>query len=241
MKVMLLLHFDLGPKLKHNARGSLSVSVFKIALSRPYLTNGEVRGWTPHAIGAHDDLLTMVKKWKLRLFGNILRSSGMSKTILQKTVKVERRRGMKNTKWEEIIKEWTRMYERSLEIPCGQRNNGTGEKYCCNIIRGVPTSVKFKDVFIFLLYHYSRKANCGNYTDGTDGVSLENDELDSSTINRILNSADLGIFCQFLMADIIHNQQYSCFINGNFPFCFIMHKNFVSHKSGFRGELNELK
>ena len=35
----------------------------------------------------HHDLLTMVKKRKLRWYGHISRSSGMAKTILQWTVK----------------------------------------------------------------------------------------------------------------------------------------------------------
>ena len=39
-----------------------------------------------------DDLLTMMKKRKLRWYGHILRSSGMEKTILQGIVKGARRR-----------------------------------------------------------------------------------------------------------------------------------------------------
>ena len=49
----------------------------------------EVRNRIQNANGVHDDLLTMVKKWKLRWYGHILRSSGMAKTILQGTVKRE--------------------------------------------------------------------------------------------------------------------------------------------------------
>ena len=52
------------------------------------------------AVGAHDDLLTMVKKRKLRWYGHVSRSSGMAKTILQGTVKGEenRRKGRKDGK-----------------------------------------------------------------------------------------------------------------------------------------------
>ena len=52
-----------------------------------HVTNEEVRNRIQNAIGVHDDLLTMVKKWKLRWYGHISRSSGMAKTILQGTVK----------------------------------------------------------------------------------------------------------------------------------------------------------
>ena len=39
----------------------------------------------------HEDLLTMVKKRKLRRYGHISRTSGMKKTALQRTVKETRR------------------------------------------------------------------------------------------------------------------------------------------------------
>ena len=58
-----------------------------------HVTNEEVRNRIQNAIGVHDDLLTMVKKRKLRWYGHISRSSGMAKTILQGTVKGKRRRG----------------------------------------------------------------------------------------------------------------------------------------------------
>ena len=57
----------------------------------------------------HDDLLTKVKKRKLRWYGHISRSSGMAKTILQGTVKGARRRGRQKMRWEDNIKEWTGM------------------------------------------------------------------------------------------------------------------------------------
>ena len=50
-----------------------------------------------------------VKKWKLRWYGHISRSSGMVKTILQGTVKGARRRGRQKKRWEDNIKEWTGM------------------------------------------------------------------------------------------------------------------------------------
>ena len=43
------------------------------------------------AIGVYDELLTLVKKRKLRRFGHVSRSSGLAKKILQRTVKGKRR------------------------------------------------------------------------------------------------------------------------------------------------------
>ena len=74
---------------------------------KDHVTNKEVRNRIQNAIGVHDDLLTIVKKWKLRWYGHISRSSGMAKTILQGTVKGARRRGRQKKRWEDNIKECT--------------------------------------------------------------------------------------------------------------------------------------
>ena len=76
---------------------------------KDHVTNEEVRNRIQNAIGVHDDLLTMVKKRKLRWYGHISRSSGIAKTILQGTVKGARRRGRQKKRWEDNIKEWTGM------------------------------------------------------------------------------------------------------------------------------------
>ena len=76
---------------------------------KDHVTNEEIRNRIQNAIGVHDDLLTMVKKWKLRWYGHISRSSGMVKTILQGTVKGARRRGRQKKRWEDNIKERTGM------------------------------------------------------------------------------------------------------------------------------------
>ena len=74
-----------------------------------HVTNKEVRNRIQNAVGVHDDLLTMVKKRKLRWYVHISRSSGMARTILQGTVKGARWRGRRQKRWEDNIKEWTGM------------------------------------------------------------------------------------------------------------------------------------
>ena len=80
---------------------------------KDHVTNEEVRNRIQNAtgvqIGVYDDLLTMVKKRKLRWYGHISRSSGMAKTILQGTVKGVNRRGRQKKRWEGNIKECTGM------------------------------------------------------------------------------------------------------------------------------------
>ena len=58
-------------------------------------------------IGEYDELLTQVKKRKLRWFGYVSRSSGLAKTVLQGTVK--RKGGRQKKRWKDNIKEWTGM------------------------------------------------------------------------------------------------------------------------------------
>ena len=76
---------------------------------KDHVMNKEVRKRIQNEIGVHDDLLTMVKKWKLRWYGRISRSSGMAKTVLQGTLKGARRRGRQKKRWEDNIKEWAGM------------------------------------------------------------------------------------------------------------------------------------
>ena len=54
------------------------------------------------AIGQHDELLTLVKKRKVRWLGHVLRSSSLEKTILQGTGK---RRCRQKKRWEDYIKD----------------------------------------------------------------------------------------------------------------------------------------
>ena len=58
-----------------------------------HITNEEVKRRVTQSIGQHDDLLTIVKKRKLRWYGHVTRSSGLAKTFLQGTVQGGRRSG----------------------------------------------------------------------------------------------------------------------------------------------------
>ena len=60
-----------------------------------------------NAIGPYEDLLTSVKRPKLKWYGHVTRSSGLAKTIIQGTVQGGRRRGRQRMLWEDTINEWT--------------------------------------------------------------------------------------------------------------------------------------
>ena len=74
---------------------------------KDHVTKEEVWRKIQAAIAEYDQLLTVVKKRKLRWFSHVSRSSGLAKTILQGTVKVKRKRGRQKKRWEYNIKEWT--------------------------------------------------------------------------------------------------------------------------------------
>ena len=76
---------------------------------KDHVADEEVHNRIQNATGVHDDLITMVKKRKLRWYGHISRSSGMAKTVLQGPVKGARRRGRQKKRLEDNIKEWTGM------------------------------------------------------------------------------------------------------------------------------------
>ena len=72
---------------------------------RDHVTNEEVKARIANAIGWYEDLLTSVKRRKLKWYGQVTRSSGLAKTILQGTVQGGRRRGRLRKRWEDNIKE----------------------------------------------------------------------------------------------------------------------------------------
>ena len=95
---------------------------------KDHVTDEEVRRKIQAAIGEYDELLTMVKKRKLRWHDHVSMSSGLAKTILQGTGKGKRKRGRQKKRWEDNIKEWTGLdfasSNRAAELKTGQDGKG---------------------------------------------------------------------------------------------------------------------
>ena len=126
---------------------------------KDHMTNEEVRNGIQKAIGVHYDLLTMIKKRKLRWYGHISRSSGMAKTILQGTMKGEkreedRRRDRKITS--RNGREW------GLEISWGQPKTENDGKvllqrhlWCPDDLEGYGTEMRWElPLFCYQQAHY---------------------------------------------------------------------------------------
>ena len=90
--------------------GAMEMRCYRKLLGITYLdrvTNDNVRRMIREAIGPYDELLSIGKKRKLRWYGHVMRSTGLSKTILQGTLEGTRRRGGQRRKWEDDITKWT--------------------------------------------------------------------------------------------------------------------------------------
>ena len=109
---------------------------------KDHVTIKEVHAKIQQAIGPHEDLLTIVKRCKLQWYDHVSRSSGLSKAILQGTVKRGRRQGRQRKRWEDKSREWT-----GLEFAKSQRaveNRGKMEEIGCEIICGAQTTLTAK-------------------------------------------------------------------------------------------------
>ena len=92
---------------------------------KDHVTNEEVRAKIQQAIGPHEDLLSIVKRHKLQWYGHVSRSSGLTKTILQK----HSERGKKKTRRrEEEVRRQHQGMDRPgvLQVPegSGEQKNG---------------------------------------------------------------------------------------------------------------------
>ena len=75
------------------------------------------------------------------MYGHVSRSSGLTKTILQGTVKGGLRQGRQKKRWEDNIREWT-----GLEFAESQRPVETREKWRKLVVKssGAPTTLMLK-------------------------------------------------------------------------------------------------
>ena len=109
---------------------------------KDHVTNKEVRRKIITAIGEYDELLALVKKRKLRSLGQVSRSSGLAKTILQGTVKGIRKRGRQKKRWEDNIKECTGMDFASSTRTAENRTRWKGIVANSSVMPRRPSKVK---------------------------------------------------------------------------------------------------
>ena len=106
---------DLDGRAREKDTGLWDEMLPKVTEHPIQVTNLDVRRKAQAATGECDELLTLVKKRKPRLFANISRSSGLAKTILQSTVQGKRRKG-RQKRWEDRTR-WIRIVVKSSVAP----------------------------------------------------------------------------------------------------------------------------
>ena len=72
-----------------------------------HISNERIRRAIRQQLGQYEDLLTTVRKRKLKWYGHVTRTDGLAKTILQGTVRGKRKRGRQRKRWTDNIAEWT--------------------------------------------------------------------------------------------------------------------------------------
>ena len=107
---------------------------------KDHVTNKEVCRKIQAAIGEYDKLLTLIKKWKLRWFGHVSKSSGLAKKILQGTVK-GKKRGRHKKRWEDNIKKWTGMEFVSSTRAAVNRTRWKGTVANSSVVPRLPSSL----------------------------------------------------------------------------------------------------
>ena len=108
---------------------------------KDHVTNEEVCNKIQQAIRPHEDLLTIVKRCKLKCYGHVSRSPGLAKTILQGTVKGARKQGRQ----EQVGRQHQGMDRPGVcQVPEGSGEQGKMQETGCEIICGAPTTPAVK-------------------------------------------------------------------------------------------------
>ena len=107
---------------------------------KSHVTNEEVRAKIQPAIRPHEDLLTIIMRWKLQWYGHVSRSSGLAKTILHSD------RGKKTRLTEEEVGRKHQEMDRPgvCQVTGGSGEQGKMEETGCEIICGAPTTLAVK-------------------------------------------------------------------------------------------------
>ena len=116
-----------------------TLRVFRSSAYKDHITNEIVCTKIQTAIGPYEDLLTTVKKRKLRWYGHVTRSNGLCKKVLQGTVPGKRKRGRQKKIWEDNIKEWTGLDFNNSQRAAGDRQRW--KKIVADVSSGAPTTL----------------------------------------------------------------------------------------------------
>ena len=135
--------WTLTAELQRRMRAAVEMRRYRKILCifhKDHVTKEEVCAKIQHAIGPHLDLLTIVKDANSKWYGHFSRSSGLTKTILQGTVKGGGGQGRQNKRWEDNIRERTGVEFTKSQRKKGKEKNGgnwlRSHQWCPNNPKG---------------------------------------------------------------------------------------------------------
>ena len=124
---------------------------------KDHVINKEVHAKIQHAIGPHEDLPTIVKRHKLQWYGHVSRSSGLAETILQGTVKGEKKTRQAE---EKVGRQHQGRDEPGIQqVPEGSGEQGKMEKTGCKIICGAPMILTVKGLMMMMMMMMMTKSH----------------------------------------------------------------------------------
>ena len=109
---------------------------------KAHVTSEEVCDKIQQAIEVYEDLLTIVKRCKVKWHGYVSHSSALPNTILQGTVNGRRRQGRQKKRWEDIIKDST--MPGVCQVPEGSGEQRRMEETGYEVIFGAPVTPAVK-------------------------------------------------------------------------------------------------
>ena len=119
-----------------------------------HITNEEVKRRIRLEIGQYEELLSTVKKRKLKWYGHVTRISGLSKTIMQGTVRGGRKRGGQRKRWEHNISEWTNLSSAETLRLAGDRSRKQMAESGFKSNDGAPTTTRGHGIGNKVIYIY---------------------------------------------------------------------------------------
>ena len=105
---------------------------------KDHVTSEEVCTNIQQAIRPHEDLLTIVKRHKLKWYGHVFHSAGLARSILLGTGKGGRIQGRQRKRWEDNIRKWTGLGFTKSQRAVENRRKKMKETGC-EVICGAPT------------------------------------------------------------------------------------------------------
>ena len=110
-------------------------------LYKDHVTNRGVCANIQQAVRLHKDLLTIIKRHKMKWYGHVSCSSALAKTILQGTVKGGRRQADRKRKNKKVRRQHLGMDRPGVrQVPEGSEERRKMEETGCEVICDAPTT-----------------------------------------------------------------------------------------------------